>query len=118
MTTIIDKLPPSLVARLEAKPEDMEKAAAAVLAAFPEEARGVEEARAHLRARALKQAEALRELFAQWAEEDATDDPEELQRRDEEALELRRAMNETRRINGERLHFPDLEEDDDRTEAA
>ena len=89
----------------------MEKAAAAVLAAFPDEARSVDEARASLRARALKQAEALRELFAAWAEEDATDDPEELGRRDEEALNLQRAMNETRRINGERLHFPEIGED-------
>ena len=83
---------------------------AAVLAAFPEESHKLTEARARLRARALEQLAYTEALLAQWAEEDATDDPEELRRRDEEALELRRAMNETRRLNGERLHFPELEE--------
>ena len=109
MTTIIDKLPPSLVARLEAKPEDRERAAAAVLAAFPEEAHGAEEASARLRARALERVDALRALFALWHQEDATDDPEELRRRDEEHLELQLALNANRRATGERLPFPELE---------
>ena len=39
----------------------------------------------------------LAELFAEWAAEDATDDPAEIRRRNEEFEELKRAMNESRR---------------------
>ena len=52
-------------------------------------------------------------LFAQWAEEDATDDPEELKRRDEEHLELKLALNANRKATGERLPYPELEEEQD-----
>ena len=41
-------------------------------------------------------AKALQSLFDQWAAEDATDDPQELARREAEWGELRRALNENR----------------------
>lgn len=48
----------------------------------------------------------LAEMFAQWREEDATDDPEELRRADEELEELKANLNANRAANGERLLFP------------
>lgn len=69
----------------------------------------VEDARARMRALALEQAVATKALFDQWRAEEATDDPEELKRRDQEMLELRLAMNANRRETGERIPFPELE---------
>lgn len=66
-------------------------------------------ARARYRAIALTQADKLSALFSQWTAEDATDDPEELKRRDAEMLELQHALNENRKVTGERLPFPELE---------
>lgn len=65
---------------------------------------------ARLRAVALEQAAAMQALFAQWATEDAIDDPEELKRRDKEHLELQRGLNANRRATGERLPFPELQD--------
>jgi hypothetical protein len=48
----------------------------------------------------------LAELFAQWQAEDATDDPEELDRRDRELEELKANLNATRAANGEEPLFP------------
>lgn len=42
------------------------------------------------------------ELFAQWRAEDATDDPEELTRRDAELEEFKANMNANRAATGER----------------
>lgn len=69
----------------------------------------IDTARARTRALALEQAAATKALFAQWQAEDATDDPEELKRRDAEMLELQHAMNENRKATGERIPFPELE---------
>lgn len=46
------------------------------------------------------------ELFAQWAEEDATEDEAELARRGEEWEELKAGLNANRDANGERPLFP------------
>lgn len=46
------------------------------------------------------------ELFAQWEAEDATDDPEEIARRNREWEEFREGMNETRAAAGARLLYP------------
>jgi hypothetical protein len=54
---------------------------------------------------AAERAKALRELFAQWDAEDATDDPEELARRQKEWDQLRRALN-SNRTSGRKL-FPE-----------
>lgn len=67
-------------------------------------------ARAHSRAIALQQAAADKVLFNQWREEDATDDSEELNRRDQETLQLQLALNANRRETGERVPFPELDE--------
>jgi len=48
----------------------------------------------------------LDELFAQWREEDATDDPEELARRDAQLDELKANLNANRAATGGRLLFP------------
>jgi hypothetical protein len=63
-----------------------------------------------IQALALEQATATKALFAQWDKEDATDDPEELKRRDTEMLELQHALNDNRKATEERLPFPELEE--------
>lgn len=76
-----------------------------------------EDARVRNRAIALEQAAATKVLFDQWSLEDATDDPEELKRRDQEALELQLALNANRRETGERVPFPELEETVEREEA-
>lgn len=43
------------------------------------------------------------EIFAQWAEEDATDDPEELAQHQAEWEELKANINVSRAITGEEL---------------
>lgn len=55
------------------------------------------------------QAGKLSALFSQWDKEDATEDPEELKRRDAEMLELQHALNENRKATGGRLPFPEME---------
>ena len=52
-----------------------------------------------------ERAAALRSLFAQWAAEDATEDPEELERRQVEWEQLQRDMN-ANRGSGRKL-FPE-----------
>lgn len=42
-------------------------------------------------------------MFNQWIAEDATDDPEEIRKADEEVAELRRNLNANRAATGERL---------------
>src|SRR5687767_15320632 len=46
-------------------------------------------------------------LLNRWIKEDATDDPEEIRRADEEVDELLRNLNENRLAAGERPLFPD-----------
>jgi len=46
------------------------------------------------------------ELLAAWKAEDATTDPEELRKADEEIAEFKKAMNETRFASGARPIFP------------
>ena len=46
------------------------------------------------------------ELFAEWRAEDATDDEEELARRDAALAELKANLNANRAATGERLLFP------------
>jgi hypothetical protein len=53
---------------------------------------------------AAERAKALRALFAQWASEDATEDPAELARRQKEWDETKRALN-ANRASGRKL-FP------------
>ena len=48
----------------------------------------------------------LAELFAQWQAEDATDDPEELARRDRELEELKANLNANRAACGDEPLFP------------
>lgn len=50
--------------------------------------------------------EALARLMEQWIEEDATDDPEELEARDREWEELKANLNANRAATGERALFP------------
>jgi PleD family two-component response regulator len=45
---------------------------------------------------AAERSRSLRALFEQWAAEDATDDPVELARRQQEWEELKKALNENR----------------------
>jgi hypothetical protein len=53
------------------------------------------------------QAASLQELFNNWAADDATDDPEEIARREQECEEFKRNLNESRRVAGEsRTPFP------------
>jgi hypothetical protein len=54
----------------------------------------------------LKPGEATRALFAAWAAEDATDDPEEIARRNQEWEELKAQMNATRAELGAEPLFP------------
>ena len=44
-------------------------------------------------------------MLRQWVVEDATDDPEEIRKADEEVQELKRNMNANRAATGERLTF-------------
>ena len=48
----------------------------------------------------------LAEAFAQWQAEDATDDPGELRRAEEELDELKANLNANRAATGERPLFP------------
>ncbi|HET6386421.1 MAG TPA: hypothetical protein VFJ58_23765 [Armatimonadota bacterium] len=48
----------------------------------------------------------LAEMFAQWQAEDATDDPEELARRDRELEELKANLNANRAACGDEPLFP------------
>ncbi|HEY2587496.1 MAG TPA: hypothetical protein VGI81_17250 [Tepidisphaeraceae bacterium] len=56
---------------------------------------------------ANEKANALRLLFAQWAEEDATDDPAEIARRCEEWTRLKRSLNDNR-TSGRKLFSEDV----------
>lgn len=47
------------------------------------------------------------ELFAKWAAEDATDDPEEIRKAEAQLQELKEALNDSRRLVGARLLFPE-----------
>jgi predicted DNA-binding protein len=49
---------------------------------------------------------ALADLMHQWIQEDATEDPEEIARRDAEWEELRANLNANRAAAGERPLFP------------
>ena len=42
-------------------------------------------------------------MFNQWIADEATDDPEEIRKADEEVAELRRNLNANRAATGERL---------------
>lgn len=46
-------------------------------------------------------------LLRRWREEDATDDPEEIRRAEEDLAELKRNLNANRAATGERLPFPE-----------
>ncbi len=46
------------------------------------------------------------ELFAQWEAEDATNDPEEIRRAEEELAELKAGLDAPRAAAGARLLFP------------
>ena len=70
----------------------------------------IDAVRARNRAIALEQSVEMKALFDQWNLEDATDDEEELKRRDEDNLRLMHAMNEGRKDAGERIPYPELEE--------
>jgi len=48
-------------------------------------------------------------LLRKWAEEDATDDPEELRQAEQDLLEFKRNMNRWRKEAGARLLFPEVE---------
>jgi hypothetical protein len=50
--------------------------------------------------------QATRDLLRAWWEEDATDDPEELRKAEEELAEFKQAVNETRATAGARLLYP------------
>ena len=50
--------------------------------------------------------QATRDLLRAWAVEDATDDPEEIRRAEEELARFKEAMNETRAAAGARLLYP------------
>ncbi len=49
--------------------------------------------------------QATRDLLRAWREEDATDDPEEIRKAEEELAEFKQALNETRAAAGARLLF-------------
>ena len=48
-------------------------------------------------------------LLQRWIAEDATEDPEEIRRGEEELTEFKRNMNLSRKAAGERLLFPEVE---------
>jgi hypothetical protein len=50
--------------------------------------------------------QATRDLLRAWREEDATEDPEQIRRAEEELAEFKQALNETRAAAGARLLFP------------
>ena len=49
---------------------------------------------------------ALADLMTAWIQEDATDDPEELESREAEWQELKANLNANRAIGGQRILFP------------
>ncbi len=48
-------------------------------------------------------------LLRSWLAEEATDDPDEIRRAEEELAEFKRKMNANRAATGERLLYPDVE---------
>jgi hypothetical protein len=46
------------------------------------------------------------ELLASWRRQDATENPETIRAAEQELIEFKRAMNESRTSTGERLLFP------------
>lgn len=48
-------------------------------------------------------------LLQSWLAEDATDDPDEIRRAEEELAEFKRNMNANRSATGERLLYPEVE---------
>lgn len=48
-------------------------------------------------------------LLQSWLAEDATDDPDEIRRAEEELAEFKRNMNANRAATGERLLYPEVE---------
>jgi hypothetical protein len=48
-------------------------------------------------------------LLQSWIDQDATDDPEEIRKAEEELREFQRNMNAPRKEAGERLLFPEVE---------
>lgn len=48
-------------------------------------------------------------LLQSWLDEDATDDPDEIQAAEQELLEFKRSMNQPRKQAGARLLYPDVE---------
>lgn len=48
-------------------------------------------------------------LLQSWIAEDATDDPEEIRKAEEELIEFKRNMNAPRKEAGARLLFPEVE---------
>ncbi|MBI3946548.1 MAG: hypothetical protein HY321_11560 [Armatimonadetes bacterium] len=70
---------------------------------------GVEECVRKLLAKHLppaKPGQATLDLLARWLDEDATDDPEEIRKAEEEWEEFKRNINETRAAAGARIVFP------------
>src|SRR5689334_1778802 len=49
-------------------------------------------------------------LMRAWLEEDATDDPEEIQAAEEELREFKHNMNQPRKESGARLLYPEVEQ--------
>ena len=54
----------------------------------------------------LPPGQATRDLLRVWREEDATDNPEEMRKAEEELAEFKAAMNANRQAMGERLLYP------------
>jgi hypothetical protein len=96
MTLILD-LPPELEARLRTvarqKGTDPAECARQLLAE-------------HLPAQAAAVEDPTVTLLRQWREQDATDDPAELQRAEAELQELQASLNASRAAAGARLLFP------------
>jgi len=54
----------------------------------------------------LPPGQATRDLLRVWREEDATDNPEEMRKAEEELAEFKAAMNANRQAMGKRLLYP------------
>lgn len=110
-TTKKRKIIKSSVVTIPSRPKQSVHISGAILPTVVADQDGIlNAARAQSRAIALQQAAADKALFNQWREEDATDDPEELKHRDQETLQLQLALNANRRETGERVPFPELDE--------
>lgn len=100
--TLTIELTPEQEARLECAARAQGKPAAEIVSELitrlPEAGPSVE--------RASDEAERTRALFAAWEEEDATDDPEEIARRNREAEAFFAAMNANRAETGEEPLYP------------